>query len=1211
MKHYGPTLAVSKDLHQTKYRSDGESFEEAMTRVANALKDGDDHFREFRDILLEMRFMPGGRVQSAMGASRNVTGLNCLAPEVEILTKEHGSIAIEKVAGQDVTLLDGNGNWVLCHIYNHGLQEVYPLTFKGGFESIQIRSTLEHGWITPDCNYTVKTKAIKTKDLKKKEIGNLDPKDFIQWEGSSDYLNGVVHGLIYGDGSKSTDKEGYSYRVCSHQTDIETYLTEFPKSYPPSCEGDPLYYFYGKNAWASFKEFPDTNNLSYLLGFLRGWFAADGCVSTQPDATLCGGPEEYEWLKKYAPLVGWRILSATKLSKNTNFGKRKKESLNIHIKKSTLSTDDFLLSHHRQRWTKFKSKRGKNWRVFDINAKPELVNVYCPVVPTTHSFALACGIHSANCFVSGIIEDSLDSIMQKAHEAAETMRQGGGIGYDFSNLRPNGDRIVSLDSKASGPVSFMSIFDAICHTIASAGHRRGAQMGTLRIDHPDIEQFIRSKQNQDKLRAFNISVGVTDEFMLALESDGNFDLKFEGKVYKTIKAKALWEEIMRSTWDWAEPGVLFIDTAHKYNNLWYRPECELIATNPCVSGDTPILTSNGYMPINVLVGKEISIWNGEQWSTVKPFSTGYNETLTVNFSDGTSLRCTPYHKFILQQGWSRGGRQVRVEAKDLEVGDKLAKFSMPTIVNSPNVFDKNAYSQGFYAGDGLEGYEWSYVYEPKYVCLKALVGDKSPEEAHYKRVKWNHGPMSAKDIVPVYDEFSYKMSWLAGLLDSDGCIVSDEHGCGFQISSVNKKFLQDVRLMLTTLGVQAKVVEGHEEAWRLMPDGHGGLKEYLCKKGWRLLINHSDAYHLHLNGLQTFRLDQGGKAPQRDARRFVTVVSVEENEPCETFCFTDPIANRGTFNGIVTGNCGEIWLPEYGACLLGSFNLTKYIKKGRDDVLFFDINQFSKDIPPVVRAMDNIIDRTKYPLERQRQQMLNERRMGLGITGLANAAEILGMPYGSEDFLAWEDHILNTLKCEVYQASIELAAEKGSFPFFDRDRFLEGCYIKTLPESIRTGIYKHGLRNSHLLAIAPTGTISLCADNISSGIEPVFSHQYDRTIQTFDGPMVETVTDYAWREYKVKGRTADEVSAQEHLGVLVTAQKHIDNSVSKTCNVSPTMPWEEFKNIYVDAWKGGCKGVTTFNVGGKRFGILTKTTEIEEGAEACYIDPTTGQKSCG
>lgn len=413
-------------------------------------------------------------------------------------------------------------------------------------------------------------------------------------------------------------------------------------------------------------------------------------------------------------------------------------------------------------------------------------------------------------------------------------------------------------------------------------------MGTLRIDHPDIEQFIRSKQNQDQLRAFNISVGVTDEFMLALEADGNFDLRFEGKVYKTIKAKALWEEIMRSTWDWAEPGVLFIDTAHKYNNLWYRPECELIATNPC----------------------------------------------------------------------------------------------------------------------------------------------------------------------------------------------------------------------------------------------------------------------------------------------------------------------------------GEIWLPEYGACLLGSFNLTKYIKKGRDDVLFFDINQFSKDIPPVVRAMDNIIDRTKYPLERQRQQMLNERRMGLGITGLANAAEILGMPYGSADFLAWEDHILNTLKNEVYQASIELASEKGSFPFFDRDRFLEGYFIKTLPESIRTGIYRHGIRNSHLLAIAPTGTISLCADNISSGIEPVFSHQYDRTIQTFDGPMVETVTDYAWREHKIKGRTADEVSAQEHLGVLITAQKHIDNSVSKTCNVSPTMPWEEFKDIYVDAWKGGCKGVTTFNVGGKRFGILTKTEEVESGAEACYIDLTTGQRSC-
>jgi len=184
-----------------------------------------------------------------------------------------------------------------------------------------------------------------------------------------------------------------------------------------------------------------------------------------------------------------------------------------------------------------------------------------------------------NCFVSGTINDDSDSIMDKAKEAFQTMRLGGGIGYDFSELRPRGDLIRSLDSSSSGPISFMDIFNSVCGTVSSAGHRRGAQMGVLRIDHPDIEEFIRCKQNSDRLTNFNISIAVTDSFMEALKSGSNFPLTFEGRVYKQVNARALWEELMRSTWDWAEPGVLFIDTINKKNNLWYCEE--IAATNPC------------------------------------------------------------------------------------------------------------------------------------------------------------------------------------------------------------------------------------------------------------------------------------------------------------------------------------------------------------------------------------------------------------------------------------------------------------------------------------------------------------------------------------------------------------------------------------------------------------------------------------------------------
>jgi ribonucleoside-diphosphate reductase alpha chain len=184
-----------------------------------------------------------------------------------------------------------------------------------------------------------------------------------------------------------------------------------------------------------------------------------------------------------------------------------------------------------------------------------------------------------NCFVSGTIEDNMSSIMDRAKEAAETMRLGGGIGYDFSTLRPRGDHIRSLDSRSSGPISFMGIYDALCKTISSAGHRRGAQMGVLRVDHPDIEEFIQAKTNSTELTQFNISVGVTDAFMTAVLKDTPFDLVFEGRVYKTVRAKALWDKILRSTWDWAEPGVLYLDTINKKNNLWYAET--IAATNPC------------------------------------------------------------------------------------------------------------------------------------------------------------------------------------------------------------------------------------------------------------------------------------------------------------------------------------------------------------------------------------------------------------------------------------------------------------------------------------------------------------------------------------------------------------------------------------------------------------------------------------------------------
>lgn len=410
-------------------------------------------------------------------------------------------------------------------------------------------------------------------------------------------------------------------------------------------------------------------------------------------------------------------------------------------------------------------------------------------------------------------------------------------------------------------------------------------MGVLRVDHPDIEEFIRAKQNSTSLTGFNISVAVTDEFMHAVQQDREFALRFDGHVYRTVRARDLWEMLMRSTYDWAEPGVLFIDRILEMNNLWY----------------------------------------------------------------------------------------------------------------------------------------------------------------------------------------------------------------------------------------------------------------------------------------------------------------------CETIAATNP--------------CGEQPLPPYGACLLGSFNLPKYLNRSSPSSKWeFDYEQFHLDIAPVVRAMDNVVDRARYPLHEQEQEAQRKRRMGLGVTGLANTLEAMGHPYGTPDFIRGMSIILGSLRNEAYRASARLAAEKGAFALYDPVKYLGGEFVQTLPEDVLDEIRANGIRNSHLLSIAPTGTISLTADNVSSGVEPVFSYEVTRKILYKDGERLETIQDYGVANLGCRGKTTADCSIDDHLRVLITASKYVDSAVSKTCNVPHNIAWEDFKNVYVRAWEAGCKGCTTYRVGGKREGILEAADTAEP--MACTVDPATGERSC-
>ena len=468
-----------------------------------------------------------------------------------------------------------------------------------------------------------------------------------------------------------------------------------------------------------------------------------------------------------------------------------------------------------------------------------------------------------NCFVMGDIPDDMSGIFTAVKEAALTLQQGGGIGYNFSTLRPQGAPVVGVGADASGPLSFMDVWDSMCRTIMSAGSRRGAMMATLRCDHPDIEAFVEAKSDPSRLRMFNLSVLVTDKFMEAVSEEKNWDLKFEGTVFKTVSAANLWNKIMKSTYDFAEPGVIFIDRINQQNNLAY---CEEIsATNPC----------------------------------------------------------------------------------------------------------------------------------------------------------------------------------------------------------------------------------------------------------------------------------------------------------------------------------GEQPLPPYGACLLGSINLTKLVKQPFEHGASIDLKTLGDLTSLAVRMLDNVIDISKFPIDQQRNEAISKRRIGLGITGLADALIMCGVKYGSKEAVNLTKTWLSVLRDSAYKCSIDLAKEKGPFPLFNKRRFLESHNVKKLPKELKDGIKGFGIRNALLTSIAPTGTISLLADNISSGLEPVFAFKYNRKVLQPDGSNItEQVNDYAYGLFerlrsKNTSRTEAFVDAQmlqpnDHLVMQATVQEYIDSSISKTINCPEDISFETFKEVYKSAYDLGCKGCTTY-----------------------------------
>ena len=509
---------------------------------------------------------------------------------------------------------------------------------------------------------------------------------------------------------------------------------------------------------------------------------------------------------------------------------------------------------------------------------------YLPAGRITAGAGTARSVTLFNCFVMGTVPDSMSGIFDMLKEAALTMQQGGGIGYDFSTIRPKGAIVHGVAADASGPLSFMDVWDAMCRTIMSAGSRRGAMMATMRCDHPDVEQFIAAKSDSARLRMFNLSVLVTDPFMEAVKADGSWDLKFDGKVYHTVKARDLWNKIMKATYDYAEPGVIFIDRINEANNLNYVEQ--IAATNPC----------------------------------------------------------------------------------------------------------------------------------------------------------------------------------------------------------------------------------------------------------------------------------------------------------------------------------GEQPLPPYGACLLGSINLARLVTDPFTDAAEIDDAALETLVATAVRMMDNVVDASRFPLPEQEEEAQNKRRIGLGVTGLADALLMKGLRYGSEEAAAQTEDWLHRIARASYLASVELAKEKGAFPLFDAEKYLASGNMMNMDEDVREAIRTHGIRNALLTSIAPTGTISLYAGNVSSGIEPVFAYAYKRKVLQKDGTRTEEeVVDYAvqmWRDLKGDAELPDyfvnaqTLDPQDHVRMQAAAQKWIDSSISKTINCPEDISFEAFKDVYMQAYETGCKGCTTYRPNDVTGSVLSVSEEKKAAPEA-------------
>lgn len=897
--------------------------------------------------------------------------------------------------------------------------------------------------------------------------------------------------------------------------------------------------------------------------------------------------------------------------------------------------------------------------------------------------AIGIGVSMSNCTTcsAGLLDetnewDNLESIYKNLiYTVAKTAAYRQGLGVDFSRLRPRDTHVSNSAKVSEGAVHWMKAVDQVGYQVGQRA-RIPAMLFSLNIRHPDVEEFITVKQDYTKIQNANISVQITDDFYEAVEKDQAWDLKFDipevkkgQKIYldvhsidsecqqdekgrwykiarrnrkgqtirKTVQAKALLELLAKNMASHAEPGIQNIDLARKFSNsdYVYDPDhaynSRILSTNACVPSDVPILTRDGYQPIVELVNREVEVWNGKEWSTVTPKITQRGEIplVRVHLSDGSSLTCTPNHKWhVTSRIFSRDAKIVETAASNLKKGDRLVKYQMPIVDSSEFCDFEHAYTHGFWCGDGqYNNHEnkGALLYGEKKALAPHLESNSDPNEISGDRI-WLSFPkaMASKFAVPLNHSLKSRIEWLAGYLDADGTLTRNKNSMAIQMGSVNLEFLQKIRLMLTTLGIQAKIGEAREAGTYNLPDGKGGSKEYECQKIWRLVLNASDTYHLvHNLGMKTHRLKLEAQKPQRDARHFVRVEKVEAAGTAdEVFCFTEPLNHTGCFNGIITGQCSEQYLSRESLCVLSSINAAKF---STDPEIYEQ--EFSIIGESINRALDNVNEcelvYETYATPHQRLAIESLRRTGAGVTNLAAWLFKNNLEYGSAEGNSAAAHFNERYNYHLYRSSIELGKEKGSFGLFVREKYEQSPFVQHM---ISLGLEFEAMRNVTCSSWAPTGTLTTQFTELamSYGAEPAFglyywkrtrisgSYEYyfcvPRVVRDYFAskgspiPMDRDAIKDSWDgkhgnpiakfidtnkdRVGIRFKSALEVSPKDKVDLMGRLMENCDSSISITYTLPEGTDWKEVYNFILEARKRGVKSIAAFP-DKKMYGIVS------------------------